>query len=57
MRNGSLGLRSRWVSFYPPQNFCNAASTSHSCAPKGYYMVFHVSSLGVPYGAEFIRLQ
>lgn len=45
------------VAFWPPGDWCTTPSASPTCAPRGYYMLFLISNLGIPYGAGFIQLQ
>jgi len=45
------------VLFQPPDNHCTAPNPTHSCAPRGYYMLFAVTNRGVPSEALFVRLR
>jgi len=45
------------VGFMPPFNSCKVPNPSFSCAPRGYYMLFLVTTSGVPSRAVFVRIR
>lgn len=45
------------ITFGGPFNNCRAPNPWHSCAPPGWYMLFLVTSQGMPSNAVFVRVR
>jgi hypothetical protein len=45
------------LTFFAPWDRCVQANPLHSCAPPGYYMLFLVTSQGMPSRAVWVHLQ
>jgi hypothetical protein len=45
------------VTFYAPWDRCVGPNPFHSCAPPGYYMLFLVTSQGMPSRAVWVLLR